>query len=192
MKIVALSREYGAGGHSVGQAVAKELGIEFYDKDIIRETAKKMGLDVDSVSNVEERITKGDSFLRAISPISYDFRQSVFDYERQVILELAKKGPCVILGRCVGEILKHQDVDYLNVYLYADAPHRAKRVGEILNTTDINVISKAMKKEDSARRAFFQYFAGQNVGTCSNWHMSLDTGVLGYEKCIKIICEAAQ
>ncbi|MCF0228850.1 MAG: cytidylate kinase-like family protein [Parasporobacterium sp.] len=192
MKVITITRQYGAGGHTIGRAVAKELGIEFYDKDIIRKTAVEMGLDIEEIKKAEEKLSKRDSFVRAITPVSYDYRETLFEIESKVILELAGKGPCVILGRCAGEVLRHEDIDYLNVYLYADATYRAQRAGEILNSRDINVVTKTMKKEDAARRAHFHYFTGQNINECEHWHMMLDTGALGFETCTRLICEAAK
>ena len=105
MKVITISREYGAGGHSIGTKVAEELGIEFYDKDIIKEAARAMGMSPDQLAAADEHITKADSFIRAITPISFDYKDTIFNYERDFILKTASKGPCVILGRCAGEIL---------------------------------------------------------------------------------------
>ena len=191
MKVITISRIYGAGGHSVGTKVAEELGIEFYDKDIIKETALAMGLDPDSIKAAEEHITKADSFIRAITPISYDYKNTIFDYERNVILKIASEGPCVILGRCAGEILQEEGIECLNILLFADSIHCGKRIGELMNTTDIGVIAREMKRQNASREAYFTRYTGKHLLDSKNWHMTLDTGVLGYETCVKIICDAA-
>nr|MCR5090856.1 cytidylate kinase-like family protein [Oscillospiraceae bacterium] len=99
--VITISREYGAGGHSIGKCVAAELGVEFYDRDIIRDTVKESGLDVGEVEKAEEEITRTAIFLRAISPAAYaDQQDYVSNIERHVILRLAARGPCVLLGRC--------------------------------------------------------------------------------------------
>ena len=192
MKVITISRIYGAGGHSVGRKVAEELGIEFYDKDIIKETALAMGLDPNNIRSDEEHITKADTFIRAISPISYDYKNTIFNYEREVILKVASEGPCVILGRCAGEILQEEGIDCLNILLFADSIHCGKRVGEILQTDDISAIAKAMKRENASREAYFTRYTGKHLLDSKNWHMTLDTGVLGYDTCVKIICDAAR
>ncbi|MBQ9031562.1 MAG: cytidylate kinase-like family protein [Parasporobacterium sp.] len=191
MKVITISRDYGAGGHSIGTKVAETLGIEFYDRDIIKETALEMGMDPGMLEADEERITKGDSFLRAITPISFDYKDSIFNYERNIIVKIASEGPCVILGRCAGDILQKEGIDCLNVYLYADQVHCAKRVGELLGTQDLNVIAKEMKKRNAARNSYFTYYTGKHLADARNWHMVLDTGILGYETCVKLICDAA-
>ena len=192
MKVIAISRDFGAGGHSIGRKVANKLGITFYDKDIIKEAALALGMDPGMIAKAEEHITKGDSFLRAITPISFDYKDTIFHYEREVIVKIAAKGPCVILGRCAGDILMEQGMECLNVYLFADAVHCARRVGELLHTNDVNVIAKEMKRQNASRNAYFSYYTGKQMKDSKNWHMTLDTGVLGYDACTDIICRAAQ
>lgn len=192
MKVITISRQYGAGGHSIGKKVAKILGIEFYDRDIIKETALAMGMSPDTVKADEETITKGDSFIRAITPISFDYKNTIYNIEKEVILKIASQGPCVILGRCAGEILKEKNIDCLNVFLYADAERRVKRVGELLGTDDPNVIARQMKKTGNSRDQYYYYHTGKHLDDVKNWHMSLDTGTLGYDTCIELVCQAAK
>lgn len=191
MKIITISRDYGAGGHSIGRKVAEQLGVEFYDKDIIKETAKAMGIAPEEVAAAEEHQSKGEAFIKAITPISFVYKDVLYNYESEVIEKIARKGPCVILGRCAGNILEECGIESLNVYLFSDSVHCAKRVGEILGTQDLNVIAREMKKQNASRNAYFTHFTGKQLGDAKNWHLSLDTGALGYDTCVKIICEAA-
>ena len=192
MNIITISREYGAGGHSIGKRVAEELGIEFYDRDIIRNTVKESGLDAGVIEHEEEEISRADAIWRMITPAAYtDRRETIHEIERKVILMLAKKGPCVILGRCADAILEEFDVESLNVFIYADAIHRAVRVSELIESKNPNDIQKAMKKTDSARRSYYQQFAGRHWGDFHNYNLMLDSGLLGYDACVKLICEAA-
>lgn len=190
--IITISREYGAGGHSIARKVAKELGIEIYDRDIIRNTARDSGLDVDIVEREEEEISRTDAFLRLITPAAYvDRRETIHEVERKVILMLAAKGPCVLLGRCADQILDEANVDALNVFIYADELHRAHRVGELLGSDNPTEIQKHMKRTDAARRNYYQQFAGRRWGDYNNYNLMLDSGLLGYDACVKLICEAA-
>ncbi len=190
--IITISREYGAGGHSIARKVAKELGIEIYDRDIIRNTARDSGLDVDIVEREEEEISRTDAFLRLITPAAYvDRRETIHEVERKVILMLAAKGPCVLLGRCADQILDEANVDALNVFIYADELHRAHRVGELLGSDNPTEIQKHMKRTDAARRNYYQQFAGRRWGDYNNYNLMLDSGLLGYDACVKLICDAA-
>jgi len=191
--IITISREYGAGGHSIARHVAAELGIELYDRDIIRDTVKDSGLDTSVIEQEEEEISRMDAFLRRITPAAYvDRREAIHEIERRVILMLASKGPCVILGRCADAILEDANIESLNVFIYADDIHRAVRVSELIGSKNPTDINRAMKHTDSARRAYYQSFAGKHWGEAKNFSMSLDSGLLGYDACVKLICEAAR
>ncbi len=193
MSIITISREYGAGGHSIGRRVAEELGIEFYDRDIIRDTARDSGLDMDTIEREEEEISRADAFWRMITPAAYvDRRETIHDIERRVILLLASKGPCVILGRCADAILEEANVEALNVFIYAGDLHRAARVAELIGSKNPTAIQKAMKKTDQARRSYYQQFTSKHWGECRNYSLALDSGLLGYDTCVKLICEAAR
>ena len=192
MRIITLCREYGAGGHSVGQRVAAELGIEFYDKDIIRGSAEELGIDPALLEAEEEAITKKDAILRSITPISYDQKDAMYGAESGVILKLAAKGPCLILGRCADAVLRAAGIPSLDVFLCADEEHRAARVGELIGNKDEAVIRRTMKKTDQARHAYYHHYTGKTWGDHTNFHLCLDTGVLGYDNCVKLICEAVR
>ena len=193
MSIITISREYGAGGHSIGRRVAEELGIEFYDRDIIRDTARDSGLDVTTIEREEEEISRTDAFWRMITPAAYvDRRETIHDIERKVILLLASKGPCVILGRCADAILEEANVEALNVFIYASDLHRAARVAELIGSNNPTAIQKAMKKTDQARRSYYQQFTSKHWGDCRNYSLALDSGLLGYDTCVKLICDAAR
>ena len=102
--IITISREYGAGGHSIGKSVAKELGIEFYDRDIIKAAVKESGLEMPDIERVEEELTRTGVFLRMIAPAAYiDQQDTVRMIEQRIIVEMALKGSCVIIGRCADE-----------------------------------------------------------------------------------------
>lgn len=192
MKIVTISREYGAGGHSIGTKVAEKLGVEFYDKDIIMNVVKESGYDKALVEADNEEITPGQSFIRAITPQYYDPKDEIYECQKKAILELAAKGPCVILGRCADIILAEAGYDALDVFIYADSEHRKKRVGELIESDDEAVINKAIKKTDHNRHSYYSYYSGQHWGDYHNYEIMLDSGALGYEKCIEMICTAAK
>ena len=192
MKIITLCREYGAGGHSVGQQVAAELGIEFYDKDIIAQSAESLGIEPAQLAAEEEEITRSEAFLRTITPMSYERKDALYDAESEVIRKLAAQGPCLILGRCGNEVLRAAGIPSLDVFLFADEAHRARRVGELLHTDNASEIQRALKKTDQSRRSYYTHYTGKAWGDHRNFHLSLDSGALGYETCVRIICEAAR
>lgn len=191
--IITISREYGAGGHTIGKSVAKELGIEFYDRDIIKAAVSESGLEMPEVERVEEEITRTGMFLRMISPASYvDQQHYINTIEQRIILEFAMKGPCVILGRCADDILEKAGIPSLNVFLYASEIHRAVRIGELIGSRNPTEIQKKMQRTDAARRAYYEQFTEKKWGDSRNYTLSLDTGTLGYDTVVKLICDAAR
>ena len=136
--IICISRQYGSGGREIGEAVAKKLGIPCYDKCLIQKAAQEAKLSENVVAEYDE---KGEDFGIAVSgnPFAdtaslseafYSEEARVFDAERRVILELAEKGDCVIIGRCASAILRAAGYHPLSVFIYADSADRAKRIAE--------------------------------------------------------------
>ena len=191
--IITISREYGSGGHSIGKRVAKELGIELYDRDIIKSAVKESGLDQAEVEHAEEEITRTGMFLRMISPAAYvDQPYYIHDIEQRIILDFALKGPCVILGRCADDTLEKAGIPSLNVFLFASDIHRAVRIGELIDSKNPTEIQKKMQKTDTARHAYYEQFTGKKWGDSHNYSLCLDTGLLGHDTCVQLICDAAR
>ena len=195
-KIITISREYGAGGHSIGEKVAEELGIPFYDKAILRETAKASGWDLDTIEADQEEVSKSAAFFKVLgsfsSPAYPNSQDMIHDIQKAVILRLAKEGPCVILGRCADDILQKAGVDCVNVFIHADDFHRALWASDHNGITKPNEVKKLLNKKDDSRRTYYQHYTGKKWGDARNFTLSLDSGALGYDLCVKLICEAAK
>ncbi len=195
-KIITISREYGAGGHSIGKRVAEALNIPFYDRDIVKETVKASGFDMDTVEHDQEEVSKADFFLKSICSLSApsynDTQDAIHDVQRAVILHLAQKGPCVILGRCADDILRKAGIPCVNVFIHADDRLRMARAGELTGCTDAGELQKLLSKKDGSRHTYYAHYTGKKWGDSHNYHMTLDSGALGYDLCVKLIVEAAQ
>ena len=195
-RIITISREYGAGGHSIGRRVAEELGIPFYDRDIVKQTVKASGYDLDMVEHDEEDVTRTGFFLKSLCSVSdasfSDTQDAIHEVQSTVILHLAKEGPCVILGRCADEILREAGMDALNVFIHADAVHRAVRVSELTGCTDATELQKIIAKKDNSRHTYYHHYTGKKWGDSHNYQLVLDSGALGYDLCVKLIQEAAK
>ena len=194
-KVITISREYGAGGHTIGKRVAQELGIEIYDKDIVRETVRASGFETEVVQEEEEDVSKASTFLKSLCSSSVHYRdpqEVIHEVQTAVILQFAKKGPCVILGRCADDILRESDMDVLNVFIHADDLHRAVRISEMTGITNATELQKLMAKKDSSRRNYYEHYTHKKWGDSHNYHITLDSGALGYDTCVKLIVAAAQ
>ena len=194
-KVITISREYGAGGHTIGKRVAQELGIEIYDKDIVRETVRASGFETEVVQEEEEDVSKASTFLKSLCSSSVHYRdpqEVIHEVQTAVILQFAKKGPCVILGRCADDILRESDMDVLNVCIHADDLHRAVRISEMTGITNATELQKLMAKKDSSRRNYYEHYTHKKWGDSHNYDLTLDSGKLGVDLCVQMIVEAAK
>lgn len=193
-KIVTISREYGAGGHSIGRRVAEELGIPFYDKDIMTETAKASGYDLDVIRAEDEDVSTASAILKTIcSSVHFnDPQEAIYEIQKAVIQKFALEGPCVILGRCADMALKEAGIESLNVFIHADDVHRAVRVTELTGETDPNELKKMILKKDKSRHNYYTHYAAKHWGDSRNYSLCLDSGMLGYDLCVKMIVDAAR
>lgn len=194
-KVITISREYGAGGHTIGKQVAQELGIELYDKDILRETVRASGYDTETVQQEAEEVSKTSAFLKGILSNSAYFpntQDAIHDVQQAVILRYAQGGPCVILGRCADEILRSSGIPCLNVFIHASEIHRAERLRKQTGITDATELQRMIARKDHLRRNYYNHYTGKQWGDSHNYHLSLDSGTLGDELCVQIIVAAAR
>ena len=194
-KVITISREYGAGGHTIGTRVAQELGIEIYDKDIVRETVRASGFETEVVQEEEEDVSKASTFLKSLCSSSVHYRdpqEVIHEVQTAVILQFAKKGPCVILGRCADDILRESGIETLNVFIHADDLHRAVRISEMTGITNATELQKLMAKKDSSRRNYYEHYTRKKWGDSHNYNFTLDSGKLGMDLCVQMIVEAAK
>ena len=195
-RIITISREYGAGGLPVGRMIAEKLGIPFYDKKLVEHVAEESGFAPKFIEEHGEHSPSGSVFSYAFAPQGVPGVMnglSTSDYlwnvQCNVILQLAEKGPCVIVGRNADYILKDRK-DVLNVFLHADIPSRVARVLEA-NPDEKNPEGRIAAR-DKRRRLNYQHYTGRTWGMSQNYHICLDTTTLGYEQCAEIIVNAVK
>ena len=194
-KVITISREYGAGGHTIGKQVAQELGIELYDRDIVRETARASGYAAETVQEEEEEVSRGSAILNSILSNSVHFpntQDAIHEVQQALILQYAKAGPCVILGRCADEVLRSSGIPCLNVFIHASEIHRAERMKAETGITDATELQRLITRKDHLRRNYYNHYTGRQWGDSHNYHLTLDSGVLGDELCARIIIAAAR
>ena len=194
-KVITISREYGAGGHTIGKQVAQELGIELYDRDIVRETVQASGYDTETVQQEEEEVSKTSAFLKSILSNSAYYpntQDAIHDVQQAVIMRYAQQGPCVILGRCADEILRTSGIPCLNVFIHASEIHRAERMRKETGITDTTELQRLIVRKDHLRRNYYNHYTGKQWGDSHNYHLTLDSGVLGDGLCVQMIVAAAR
>lgn len=188
-RIITISRQFGSGGRSIGKAVAAQLGIPCYDQELIAMAAKESGFSEEYVKKDSE-YTRSGLLSGLLSDRVYDTpitQDVLWEAQKKVILQLAEKGPCVIVGRCADHILKDY-ADCLRVFIHADDEKRAERIVNVYGETD-TAPAKRIADKDKSRKAYYQKYTGTVWGNAENYHIALDSGELGAETCVKLLCE---
>lgn len=192
-RIITISREFGSGGRFIGAEVAKKLGIAYYDKNIINEIAKKSGLSPEYVQESAELSPKKGLFAYALTGrdiTGKSVEDLVYEAQRKVILELAEKEPCVIIGRNADFILKDRN-DVLNVFIHGDRLEKTQRICQLYNVSEKDAV-KMMADTDKRRMTNYNFYTDQKWGKASNYTLCLNSSQLGYGRCEAIITECAK
>lgn len=192
-RIITISREFGSGGRFIGEEVAKKLGIAYYDKNIIGQIAEKSGLSPEYIQENAELSPKKGLFAYAFSGrdiTGKSVEDMVYEAQRNIILELAEKEPCVIIGRNADYILKDRD-DVLNVFIHGDMLEKIKRITGLYNVKEKEAV-KMMADTDKRRRTNYNFYTDQNWGKASNYTLCLNSSQFGYDRCEMIIMECVK
>ena len=187
-RVITISREFGSGGRTIGKRVAEKLDIPCYDAEIIQEMAKETGFAPDYVKEAGEYAPGGflsNAFSnRMFGPTNEDI---LWEHQYKVITDLAAKGPCVIVGRCADYILQDK-ADCLKVFIHADMKFRAKRIVEVYGQRQ-DSLQKRLQDKDRRRAAYYQFYTDTQWGQARNYHIALDSGVLGIARCAELLTQ---
>ena len=192
-RIITISREFGSGGRFIGEEVAKKLGIAYYDKNIIGQIAEKSGLSPEYIQENAELSPKKGLFAYAFSGrdiTGKSVEDMVYEAQRNIILELAEKEPCV-RGLVGSEMCIRDRDDVLNVFIHGDMPEKIKRITGLYNVKEKEAV-KMMADTDKRRRTNYSFYTDQNWGKASNYTLCLNSSQLGYDRCEMIIMECVK
>lgn len=187
-RIITISREFGSGGRTIGREVAKKLGIPCYDAELIQKIAEESGFAADYIKEEGEYASGGlfSPYLsnRVMGPTNQD---KLWAIQEKIILELAEKGPCVIVGRCADYILKDK-ADCLTVFIHASMEYRAERIVKEYGERE-ETPQQRLKDKDKRRAAYHRFYTDMKWGYAQNYQVCLDSGKLGIEKCVEILAD---
>ena len=192
-RIITISREYGSGGRFIGVVVGLFVGIKYYDKDIIREIAEQSGFSPEYIQENAELSPKKGLFAYAFSGRDITGRSiedMVYEAQRKVILGIAEKEDCVIIGRNADFILKDR-MDVLNVFIHGNMPEKVQRICKLYHVMDTDA-EKMINDTDKRRRANYNFYTEQKWGMAGNYTLSLNSSVLGYDMCQKVIMDCTK
>ena len=196
-KIITISREFGSGGRTIGRRVAEKLGIPFYDKGLVDQVALESGFAPKFVEENGEHAPGSSRLAYAFAAqgvpgvmnglSTADF---LWNIQCSVILQLAEKGPCVIVGRNADYILKDRP-DILHAFIHADMDFRADRIVRLYGESEKSPEAR-LNEKDKRRRVNYHHYTGQTWGMADNYDICLNSSVIGIEKCADIIASLAK
>ena len=197
-QIITVSREFGSGGRTVGKRVAELLGVPYYDKELVKQVAVATGFDEKFVEQQGEDASPwknlfsyafaGMGSRHPMNGLSAD--DFLWVIQCKVILDLADKGPCVIVGRCADYILRERE-DCLKVFVHANVPFRAERIVRLYGESEVEP-EKRLETKDKRRRAYYKHYTGRDWGSYTNSDLALNTAVVGIERAAQFITEVAR
>lgn len=184
--IITISRQHGSGGREVGRRLSEELGIPFYDNEIIERAAESSAIGKKVFENAEAGGAGG-----LLGNLSKDIRHNLtineqaFLHQSMVIRQLAGEGSCIIVGRCADHVLKDRG-NVLKSYIYADVETRRHRIAHIYKEADESAL-KDIEKTDKKRAEYYNYYSGQRFGEAKNYDICLNSSVLGIDNCVRVL-----
>ena len=193
-RVITIARSYGSGGRKMGRLLAKELGYEYYGREILRIASDESGISEELFRQADEkqriplfRIAREVYTGEVIPPDSDDFisNENLFRYQAKIIRELAATRNCVIVGRCANFILRGRD-NVLNVFVTAPVVDCVRRVMET-DGLNLEEAEKKIKKIDKRRADYFKYFTGRQWQDAALYDLCLNTGHMSEQKCVDIV-----
>ncbi len=189
-KIITIGRQFGSGGHQIGNILATRLDIPLYDNNLVRMAAEKLDIREETARAVDE--TTLNSFLTGyvIAPMEYrdsirseeytqPLNEQVYELQTEIIRKLRERGPCVIVGRCAGYILK-DDPNCLDVFICADLEDRIRRIADRYDMSEKKAADK-IKRIDRERKYYYESHTGLEWGSALSHQILLNAGRLGLE-----------
>jgi Cytidylate kinase len=188
-KIITISRQFCSGGREIGEKLAKKLGIAYYDNELISRAAKESGFSEKAFENAEKKATNSLLYSIAMGMSTYGNQEVGFTRlslddqlylaQSNVIRNVAKEGPCVIVGRCADYVLKDYD-NAVNLFIWADMEFRMKRAVSLYGINPAKAEDE-IRKTDKRRANYYNYHADEKWGRTENYHLSIKSDYLGID-----------
>lgn len=196
--VITIARQYGSGGREIGEKIAKELDIPFYDQNLITLAAEKSDLCHEAAAQADERnansllytLAMGSTAMLHTPHYNMPINDKLFLIQSDIIKEAAEKGSCVIVGRCADYVLRDRK-DTVSVFIHADANIRAKHVAERGGITESEAFS-LISKTDRRRANYYNFYTGKRWGETNHYDLCIDSGKIGMDNAAKLIAAYAK
>ncbi len=193
--VITIARQYGSGGRTIGEMLSKDMGIHYYDKELIKLASEDSGINERLFVNADEKIKMTKLFKmvknvyngQLIPPESDDFvsDNNLFNYQAKVIKQLAEEESCVIIGRCADYVLKDYD-NVLSVFIHAPKDYCMEQAAKKVSMPP-RELEKYITKTDKCRAEYYKFYTGREWTDARNYDLCLDSSKLGFERCVEEI-----
>lgn len=186
--VITITRQFGSLGRPIARELSEKLGIEYYDRDIVETTAKRMNKRVSVISDAEE-VAKS-SFFKMRFPLGNEeakIQDEIFDVQQKIITELADNKSCIIVGRCSDYVLRNYK-NALHIYIYAEYDARIQNCVDYLHMTRADAI-KEITTVDKARLAYHQKYAKFTPDDYNHKDLMINSSVLGVDGTATMLAE---
>lgn len=196
-KIITITRQYGSGGHRIGKTLAENLGLPFYDKELISIAAKESGISPEVFENVDEKAA--NSLLYSLSMGLYSYgngfssmgdlpvNDRLYILQHQTIKKLSEEGPMVVVGRCADYVLR-DNPDVVKIFIYADIDKRCEEAVKRQNIDPARA-KQAVQRADKNRANYYSFYSGKKWGLPDNYDLCINTTKLNTEQAVNIIMD---
>ncbi len=185
--LIAIGREYGSGGHAIGEALANDLGIPLFDKNMLSMIAKKHGLNEDLLNSEDEKVSNPffEPYIAyGIETASLSSR--LFSLQSNIIRDEAEKSSAIFIGRCADEVLK-DDPDLISIFIYAPRNDRIQRIMTVEDISDSLAADKIVRRIEKSRRAYYQFYTDRKWASPEGRDLMINSSALGIAGSVKLI-----
>ncbi|MBR6271468.1 MAG: cytidylate kinase-like family protein [Lachnospiraceae bacterium] len=191
--VITIARGYGSNGKLIGKTLAKELGIGFYDRNLLREASEVSGISEGFFGLNDEKV-KFSLFKkkpevkdnpRTPEDDKYVSDDNIFNLQAAHIRTIAERESCVIVGRCADTVLKNHD-NIIRIYIYASPKYCIKTIMDMYGVSP-GEAEKLIRETDKERSAYYEHYTGKKWNDFSNYDLCLSASTLGVEKCVSLI-----
>lgn len=194
--VITVTRQFGSLGRKIAKQVADDLGYEYYDRDIIELAVKEMRGDIEMLEAFDgQNITPFEKMMYPLGMGNASMKRSLFEMEQSVMVDLASRKNCVIVGRCADYVLHKFGINSdrrLSVYIYAPIEKRLSRCKEELGITDPGEAYRYLTKVDKARESFYKNYTKIKFSSNKYRHLMIDSSMADVDKVAEVITIAAR
>lgn len=194
--IITIGRQFGSNGREIGHKLANKLGIPFYDKELLNETAKNSGLSENILKSLDEKPSKSFLYSLVMDPYSYGFtstgyhanlNQQAFQATYDTIKKIADDGPCVVVGRCADYALRHNP-NLIRIFIHAPMEKRIETISKRFDLSEDKARAQIIK-EDKGRASYYNYYTSKKWGSLDSYDLFINSSLMSIDKTVDYIID---